>query len=110
MQEMNRRRNCSRTSVNQEPSVQCQQKQQRIRCCGRVISKDELNNQPIEDFQGRCTQNRQGQGRRNNQENRVQNEQSQGRGRRNGQGRGSQNGLGKGRQNGQGKGQYRQNT
>ncbi|WP_413700436.1 hypothetical protein ACLKMH_00635 [Psychromonas sp. KJ10-10] len=88
MQKMHRKRNCSRTPVNEDPSAQCKQKQQRIRRCGRVITKDELNNQPLEDFQEKCIQ----------------------KGKRSRKGQGSGNGHQNSHDKGLGKGRHRQNA
>lgn len=93
-----RKRNCTRNSVNAEPVVQCQQKQQRIRCCGRVITEAELNNQSVAGLQSQVDRNRLNQNQQNKQDQGIRNRQGSG----NSQGQGLRNGQGSG--NGQGKG------
>ena len=91
-----RRRNC-----NPVQPANCTQPIPRVRCCGRVISEQELNNGLLI--------NNYGKGRKmmNNINSDIQNGQGRGQGRgiQNGQGQGQ--GQGRGMQNGQGQGQGR---
>ena len=90
MQELHKRkRNCRHVAKDTRRSEQCTQRQQRIRCCGRVVSEEEFTDSLLEKGFEQIPQAEQrqaiGQGRR----------------RQNGQG----NGKGQGRRRFQGQGQ-----
>ena len=77
MQELNMRRgNCRRSAQ----ATNCTQKLQRVRCCGRVLSEQEVSDQLL--------LNKRGQGRR------MANGQGQGKRMGNGQGKRMENGQG----------------
>ena len=85
MQELNmKKKNCHRFSAQAEQRTNCTQKSQRIRCCGRVITEQEVNDELLRNGQGQGKRmaNGQGQGKR------MANGQGQGQGKRmaNGQG------------------------
>jgi len=90
-----KKKNCHRFSAQAEQRTNCTQKSQRIRCCGRVITEQEVNDELL--------RNGQGQGKR------MANGQGQGQGKRmaNGQGQGKRmaNGQGQGKRMANGQGQ-----
>ena len=99
MQNLNMRRNCRRFSAQVGQLTNSTQKPQRLRCCGRVLSEQEL----LVNGQGRRMANGQGRGMGKNQG------RGHGQGMANNQGRGLghgvQNGQGLGMRNCQGRGQ-----
>jgi hypothetical protein len=77
MQELNMRQGNCRRLAQAEQATNCTQKLQRVRCCGRVFSEQEVSLERIENGQGK------GQGKR------MANGQGKGQGKRmaNGQGK-----------------------
>lgn len=76
MQEVNiRKENCRRFSAQIGQRMNCTQKVQRVRCCGRVINEQDADNKRTLDNRGKCMKN--GQAKR----------MGQGPGKRNGNGK-----------------------
>ena len=65
MQELNmQNNNCHRFSAQSKQQTDCTQKSQRVRCCGRVFSEQEVNLERMANGQGKGKRKANGQGKR----------------------------------------------
>lgn len=107
MQNLHMQRNCRRFSAQVGQQMNCTQKIQRVRCCGRVLNEQEIGNELSENSQGRGQGMRHKQGRGQGRGQGMANNQAggQGRGQRMANNQGNGRGCGQGMAKAQGRGQ-----